>query len=98
MPKTESSTSRSTYYMLMLFTQSLAPLVLWHFNSKDGKHVVFGKVISGLSVVTAIEQVGSDSGRTRVPGMKHFLAIVMLLFCENADDDDDGVRTLFRVH
>jgi len=32
----------------------------------DGKHVVFGKVISGLNVVTAIEQLGSDSGITRV--------------------------------
>ena len=34
----------------------------------DGKHVVFGKVISGLDVVSAIEQVGSESGRTRVQG------------------------------
>jgi len=33
----------------------------------DGKHVVFGKVVSGMDVVSAIEQVGSDSGRTRVP-------------------------------
>ncbi|KAL9187289.1 hypothetical protein ACHAXT_001392 [Thalassiosira profunda] len=33
----------------------------------DGKHVVFGKVVSGMDVVAAIEQVGSDSGRTRVP-------------------------------
>mmetsp|Transcript_5135 Transcript_5135/g.11544 ORF Transcript_5135/g.11544 Transcript_5135/m.11544 type:complete len:178 (+) Transcript_5135:121-654(+) len=32
----------------------------------DGKHVVFGKVISGQSVLSAIEQVGSDSGATRV--------------------------------
>ena len=32
----------------------------------DGKHVVFGKVISGQSVVSAIEQVGSESGSTRV--------------------------------
>ena len=35
----------------------------------DGKHVVFGKVISGMDVVSAIEQVGSESGRTRVPVM-----------------------------
>ena len=33
----------------------------------DGKHVVFGKVISGMEVVNAIEQVGSEQGRTRVP-------------------------------
>jgi len=35
----------------------------------DGKHVVFGKVISGMDVVSAIEQVGSESGKTRVPVM-----------------------------
>lgn len=33
----------------------------------DGKHVVFGKVVSGMDVVSAIEQVGSQSGKTRVP-------------------------------
>jgi peptidylprolyl isomerase len=33
----------------------------------DGKHVVFGKVVSGMDVVTAMEQVGSDSGTTRQP-------------------------------
>merc|ERR1719223_741691 len=33
----------------------------------DGKHVVFGEVISGMDVVSAISQVGSESGRTRVP-------------------------------
>mmetsp|Transcript_25303 Transcript_25303/g.41538 ORF Transcript_25303/g.41538 Transcript_25303/m.41538 type:complete len:174 (-) Transcript_25303:355-876(-) len=32
----------------------------------DDKHVVFGKVVEGMGVVRAIEQVGSDSGRTRV--------------------------------
>ncbi|OEU15647.1 cyclophilin-like protein [Fragilariopsis cylindrus CCMP1102] len=32
----------------------------------DDKHVVFGKVISGQNVVSAIELVGSDSGTTRV--------------------------------
>lgn len=35
-------------------------------NLSDGKHVVFGKVVEGMGVVRAIEQVGSDSGRTRV--------------------------------
>ncbi|MDH6711036.1 peptidylprolyl isomerase [Kitasatospora sp. MAA19] len=30
----------------------------------DGKHVVFGEVVEGLDVVTAIEKLGSQSGRT----------------------------------
>ncbi|XP_008779401.1 peptidyl-prolyl cis-trans isomerase CYP19-3 [Phoenix dactylifera] len=30
----------------------------------DGKHVVFGKVVDGYSVVQAMEEVGSESGRT----------------------------------
>jgi cyclophilin family peptidyl-prolyl cis-trans isomerase len=30
----------------------------------DGKHVVFGKVVSGMEVVDAIEAVGSQSGST----------------------------------
>merc|ERR1712179_457533 len=30
----------------------------------DGKHVVFGKVTSGLDVVDTIEAVGSQSGQT----------------------------------
>jgi len=29
----------------------------------DGKHVVFGKVISGLDIVRKIEQCGSESGK-----------------------------------
>jgi cyclophilin family peptidyl-prolyl cis-trans isomerase len=29
----------------------------------DGKHVVFGKVVSGMDVVKAMEAVGSDSGK-----------------------------------
>ena len=33
----------------------------------DGKHVVFGSVISGYEVVKAIEKVGSQSGTTRQP-------------------------------
>jgi len=30
----------------------------------DGKHVVFGAVTDGLDVVTAVEKVGSESGKT----------------------------------
>merc|ERR1719450_1429419 len=29
----------------------------------DGKHVVFGKVIEGMDVVSAVEAVGSSSGK-----------------------------------
>jgi len=32
---------------------------------KDGKHVVFGKVVEGMNVVKAIESVGSQSGATK---------------------------------
>lgn len=31
----------------------------------DGKHVVFGEVVEGMDVVSAIEALGSDSGATR---------------------------------
>jgi peptidylprolyl isomerase len=30
----------------------------------DGKHVVFGRVLEGLDVVKAVENVGSQSGKT----------------------------------
>ncbi|KAJ4956693.1 hypothetical protein NE237_013476 [Protea cynaroides] len=33
----------------------------------DGKHVVFGKVVDGYSVVTAMEEVGSAGGTTSSP-------------------------------
>ena len=38
-------------------------------------YVCAGTVISGLDVVSAVEQVGSDSGRTRVPG--EFVVVVI---------------------
>lgn len=33
----------------------------------DGKHVVFGKVVDGYSVVEKMEKVGSESGTTSEP-------------------------------
>merc|ERR1711957_184890 len=33
----------------------------------DGKHVVFGKVVGGLDVVKAVEEVGTSSGSTKQP-------------------------------
>ena len=33
-------------------------------NWLDGKHVVFGRVASGMDVVDAVEKVGSQSGTT----------------------------------
>ena len=33
----------------------------------DGKHVVFGKVISGLDFLTVVESAGSQSGQTKTP-------------------------------
>ena len=33
----------------------------------DGKHVVFGRVVGGLSTLDAVEAVGSTSGSTSLP-------------------------------
>eukprot|EP01043_Picozoa_sp_COSAG02_P004973 COSAG02_NODE_132_length_34701_cov_707.955234_9_plen_132_part_00 len=33
----------------------------------DGKHVVFGKVVEGMDVVKAVEEVGSGGGETSKP-------------------------------
>merc|ERR1712046_43800 len=33
----------------------------------DGRHVVFGKIVDGMDVVTAVEAVGSQSGRPSKP-------------------------------
>jgi cyclophilin family peptidyl-prolyl cis-trans isomerase len=33
----------------------------------DGKHVVFGQVVSGMEVIDTVEKVGSSSGRTSSP-------------------------------
>ena len=54
----------------------------------DGKHVVFGKVVSGMEVVSAIEQVGSEQGRTRVQVVSclHLLLFVHNMFKYLIDD------------
>lgn len=33
----------------------------------DGKHVVFGQVVEGMNVVRAMEEVGSENGKTKQP-------------------------------
>lgn len=54
------------FFVFGLLTSVFLVIVL-NVSWLDGKHVVFGKVIAGQDVVSAIEQVGSESGTTRVP-------------------------------
>jgi cyclophilin family peptidyl-prolyl cis-trans isomerase len=38
-----------------------------YLHTRSGKHVVFGQVIEGYSVVKAMEAIGSPSGATALP-------------------------------
>ncbi|VVA12961.1 PREDICTED: peptidyl-prolyl [Prunus dulcis] len=46
----------------------------------DGKHVVFGKVVDGYTVVKEMEKVGSDSGTTSQP--------VVIEYCGQIKDEN----------
>lgn len=46
----------------------------------DGKHVVFGRVISGMELVKKLESYGSSSGKTRAP-----------LGISSCSNDDEGL-------
>jgi hypothetical protein len=51
----------------------MTPSLSYNIELNDGgASICFQSVISGYDVVSAVEQVGSDSGRTRVPGEYYF--------------------------
>lgn len=48
----------------------------------DGKHVVFGKVLEGMDVVTAIEKMGSQSGKPKME--------VLVADCGELKEDEEA--------